>query len=348
MGEQNEAAVREPGTWMQMHWQDEPHPERVLYLHDETDEGGELPPGAVVYQPATQSVRTVNPSRLNPVPAVPAVQPVAYMVEGAAGDRALIWPGDFRAVHAAGMPSPETVYTPLVPLAAPQAGAAPREVGRCLCDGPAEGYTGPLRERPADLVHRGGSEWQCPRCFGLWCSVGAAPVDAREREEDARWMEQAAAGFERTALASLAPMHRRAAAALRGALPDTRSLEDAVVLALWKAHADATANHTGRILPDFAALPPGAQKTWRRIARAALSGTPEQPAGPTRRSRVALLREAVRARMPRNQCDGCARGLPLEGGIHRGEGYDMIGCTADRYRAVTDPETPASADGGAA
>jgi len=33
-----------------------------------------------------------------------------------------------------------------------------------------------------------------------------------------------------------------------------------------------------------------------------------------------------------NQCDGCRRGLPLdEYGIHHGEGYDMIACTAKRY-----------------
>lgn len=32
-----------------------------------------------------------------------------------------------------------------------------------------------------------------------------------------------------------------------------------------------------------------------------------------------------------NQCDGCNRGLPLVDGIHRGEGYDMIGCTRERY-----------------
>ncbi len=33
-----------------------------------------------------------------------------------------------------------------------------------------------------------------------------------------------------------------------------------------------------------------------------------------------------------NQCDGCRRGLPLdEHGIHCGEGYDMIGCTANKY-----------------
>jgi hypothetical protein len=32
-----------------------------------------------------------------------------------------------------------------------------------------------------------------------------------------------------------------------------------------------------------------------------------------------------------NQCDGCARGLPVENGIHRGKGYDLIACTADRY-----------------
>jgi hypothetical protein len=38
---------------------------------------------------------------------------------------------------------------------------------------------------------------------------------------------------------------------------------------------------------------------------------------------------------PLNQCDGCARGLPMENGIHRGEGYDLIGCTADRYTDKT-------------
>lgn len=32
-----------------------------------------------------------------------------------------------------------------------------------------------------------------------------------------------------------------------------------------------------------------------------------------------------------NQCDGCRRGLPLEGGIHFGEGHDMIACTRRRY-----------------
>lgn len=36
-----------------------------------------------------------------------------------------------------------------------------------------------------------------------------------------------------------------------------------------------------------------------------------------------------------NQCDGCRRGLPLRGGIHRGEGYDLIACTADRYDDIT-------------
>jgi len=34
----------------------------------------------------------------------------------------------------------------------------------------------------------------------------------------------------------------------------------------------------------------------------------------------------------RNQCDGCSRGLPIdEHGIHRGDGYDAIVCTAERY-----------------
>lgn len=40
-----------------------------------------------------------------------------------------------------------------------------------------------------------------------------------------------------------------------------------------------------------------------------------------------------------NQCDGCARGLPLVNGIHKGEGWDAIGCTADRY-VVAEPLEP--------
>lgn len=51
-----------------------------------------------------------------------------------------------------------------------------RDNGRCLCHGrlgtsklnKAEGAYGPLRKRPADLIHRGGADWQCPHCFGLF------------------------------------------------------------------------------------------------------------------------------------------------------------------------------------
>jgi hypothetical protein len=47
-----------------------------------------------------------------------------------------------------------------------------------------------------------------------------------------------------------------------------------------------------------------------------------------------------------NQCDGCRRGLPLNAsGIHRGEGYDLIGCTADRYAMTTEREAVANASG---
>ncbi len=38
-----------------------------------------------------------------------------------------------------------------------------------------------------------------------------------------------------------------------------------------------------------------------------------------------------------NQCDGCKRGLPLKDGIHKAsEGYDMIGCTAERYQKTSE------------
>lgn len=32
-----------------------------------------------------------------------------------------------------------------------------------------------------------------------------------------------------------------------------------------------------------------------------------------------------------NQCDGCRRNLPIVDGLHKGEGYDMIACTKERY-----------------
>lgn len=48
--------------------------------------------------------------------------------------------------------------------------------GRCLCHGrkgtsnlgKPEGYDGPLRDRPSDLIHRGGDDWQCQHCWGLF------------------------------------------------------------------------------------------------------------------------------------------------------------------------------------
>lgn len=33
-----------------------------------------------------------------------------------------------------------------------------------------------------------------------------------------------------------------------------------------------------------------------------------------------------------NQCDGCRRHLPIIDGVHMNFGYDMIACTADRYK----------------
>ena len=42
-----------------------------------------------------------------------------------------------------------------------------------------------------------------------------------------------------------------------------------------------------------------------------------------------------------NQCDGCRRHLPIKNGIHYGdEGYTpVMGCTADRYKKVSEPQT---------
>jgi hypothetical protein len=35
-----------------------------------------------------------------------------------------------------------------------------------------------------------------------------------------------------------------------------------------------------------------------------------------------------------NQCDGCRRGLPVENGLHRGAGYDLIHCTRALYEQM--------------
>ena len=37
-----------------------------------------------------------------------------------------------------------------------------------------------------------------------------------------------------------------------------------------------------------------------------------------------------------NMCDGCQRGLPIEKGLHKGQGYDLTTCTADRYKQGTE------------
>ena len=39
------------------------------------------------------------------------------------------------------------------------------EYGYCACGGRWEGYTGPVRERPDNLIYRGWDDWQCPVCF---------------------------------------------------------------------------------------------------------------------------------------------------------------------------------------
>jgi len=45
--------------------------------------------------------------------------------------------------------------------------------------------------------------------------------------------------------------------------------------------------------------------------------------------------------VPRNQCDGCCRGLPVSEGLHRDEsGTAVMACTADRYLRVEDLDIP--------
>lgn len=50
-------------------------------------------------------------------------------------------------------------------------------------------------------------------------------------------------------------------------------------------------------------------------------------------------REVLRRNLQpeRNQCDGCARGLPTSNGIHYGDqSWDLIACTANMYRRETE------------
>jgi len=37
----------------------------------------------------------------------------------------------------------------------------------------------------------------------------------------------------------------------------------------------------------------------------------------------------------KNQCDGCAQGLPIELGLHkRNDGWVFMACTKDRYKGI--------------
>jgi len=55
--------------------------------------------------------------------------------------------------------------------------------------------------------------------------------------------------------------------------------------------------------------------------------------GPWRYRCTACRPEKVEFTGNINQCDGCRRGLPIdENGIHYGEDFDMIGCTANKYK----------------
>lgn len=41
----------------------------------------------------------------------------------------------------------------------------------------------------------------------------------------------------------------------------------------------------------------------------------------------------------RNQCDGCARGLPVTDGLHRDKsGLPVMACTKDRYKSESEKQ----------
>jgi hypothetical protein len=118
----------------------------------------------------------------------------------------------------------------------------------------------------------------------------AAPVGAREWEEAAVDMEGRAAEAESTArwcerwqpesaahYRGIATHHRLAAAALRGALPDTRLDCARALLDRWAANAHAETGHAGSESDTVA----GVLLQCCDELSAALSGTPEQPASGT-------------------------------------------------------------------
>jgi hypothetical protein len=69
-----------------------------------------------------------------------------------------------------------------------------------------------------------------------------------EREKDAQWMERAAKSFDRSPLAGLAAMHRRAAAALRAARPERVHALEAVADAARKLHHWHDAHDGGMVV----------------------------------------------------------------------------------------------------
>lgn len=68
------------------------------------------------------------------------------------------------------------------------------------------------------------------------------------------------------------------------------------------------------------------KQTVEECARACISGDADDCA--------AAIRSLT---FPRNQCDGCARGLPINSlGIHKNGDEAVMTCTADRYATIGD------------
>jgi hypothetical protein len=356
MGEQNGAA----GTWVLAHWHDG-EPERVLYLHDDARQNEETPRGAVVYQPRRQLVRTVPFDILEAVPA-PAVQPVAYMVEERHRKPFLVQEEEIRTIREVEECQPGTFrITPL--YAAPQAGAAPRDdtvlnslhealrlarVGlKCIANGGEVALDVAQATIGAMLRVHDPCGWDCedqhalggcPICARNPAWSGAAPVDAREREEDAVRPFALDAVEELFASGWRGPNSEHGndlsegadvvvgaiVAALRGALPDTRG-------DLFKDAADAW---------ERLCLPPftvdghldGRYRTFTvpevlRIAgerAAALSGTPGQPAPPDQSLRIRAMEAIIfsimgtRARLATQKFPSLLRGEPGYEDSYRG------------------------------
>jgi hypothetical protein len=79
------------------------------------------------------------------------------------------------------------MWTSLIKSYPPLIKPKPPIYGKCLCGGQLESYEGPPHLAPNDLIYRGFTDWQCPKCFG-WFEEIKMQVEC-DNEDVESWLE---------------------------------------------------------------------------------------------------------------------------------------------------------------